>query len=166
MRRNINPDEDLLNTGTLEKEEVNEETSETEAVQQRQNTKEKAKTSRQQKAYAGGEQEKEEDVEEAEEGEWEEEEEEETEEEEQVSEEDIDSIIEEKIDAISEKVKNYIMKTSDNQKMKDLVKYGSLAALAIYGLRRGGLLRGLVVSTAVSMAAKHFLGEKGKTAAA
>ena len=167
MRKDTGPDEDVLNTSLTENEEVSGESSETEAIQQRKPKKEKVKPAKQQEAYAGdGGEEEEETEENEEEGEEYEGEEEEVEEGEEEEDEEIESILEEQFDAISEKVKNYIMKTSDNQKMKDLVKYGALAALAVYGLRRGGVLRGLVVSTALSYAAKQLVGEKSKTAVA
>lgn len=183
MNRNFNPEEGMENTGP-ENEGMNQEGLQQDGGQHEQRLPRKDKK-RGKKAFAGEEENPDtenvgEEQNEAS-GEWEqrgadeEEFEEEGEDEEFEGEgetedeeeyEEVESFIEEQIDAIGERVKNYIMKSSDTKKMKDLVKYGSLAALAVYGLRRGGLLRGLVISAAVSMAAKHLMAENGKEATA
>lgn len=187
MKKDFNPDEQIEYTGPAENEGLNQEGFQTEETQQRKSKKDK-QANRGKQNFASAEEENaeatasageepveeqweqgaeggEEGVEGEDEVEGDEEEEFEGEEDTEGEEEDEETPgLEEQIDAISEKVKNYIM-SSDTKKMKDLVKYGSLAALAVYGLRRGGLLRGLVISAAVSMAAKHLLGEETKEAA-
>lgn len=64
-----------------------------------------------------------------------------------------------KVDEIAKKVMQYIKENTETVDKKALVKYASLAVLSLYGMRKSGLLGGLLVTAAVGVLAKHLLTE-------
>lgn len=70
------------------------------------------------------------------------------------------------VEAIAKEVIAYIKKNAQNMglDMKTVAKYAAVAALGIYGIRKGGFLGSILVSAAASIAAKHLLGNSEEEA--
>jgi hypothetical protein len=68
------------------------------------------------------------------------------------------------VEAIAKEVIAYIKDNAQNMDidMKTVAKYAAVAALGIYGIRKGGFLGSILVSAAASIAAKHLLGEEAE----